>query len=64
MTSVRALMIAPMTASRSLWGRNAQTRWLGIGRMVAPPSWAHSLEGREQGFNGGDGEGGGFGAGF
>ena len=32
--------------------------------MVAPPSWAHSLEGGEQGFNGDDGEDGRFGAGF
>src|SRR5512135_414261 len=32
-------------------------------RMVAPPS-THSLEGGDQGFNGGDGQDGGLGAGF
>src|SRR5512135_19755 len=34
-----------------------------MGRMVAPPS-AQSLEGGDQCFNGGDGQDGGFGAGF
>jgi hypothetical protein len=57
-------MIISVTTSRSLWGRSAQTCWLGIGRMVTPPSGGPSLEGGDQRFNGGDGQDRGLGAGF
>jgi hypothetical protein len=57
-------MIISVTTSRSLWGRSAQTCWLGIGRMGTPPSGVPSLEGGDQRFNGGDGQDRGLGAGF
>src|SRR5690606_19600587 len=63
-TSARARTIISVTASRSLGSRSAQTRWLGTGRMAAPPSGAQSMEGGDQLLNGGDGEDGGLGAGL
>jgi hypothetical protein len=56
--------MASTTAPRSSMGRRAQTCGLATGRMVAPPSHAHSLEGGDQLFNGRGGEDGRFRARF
>ena len=56
--------IASVTALRSLAGRSVQTLWLSTGRMVAPPSIAHSLEGANQFFNASEGQHRGLGPGF
>jgi hypothetical protein len=56
--------MASATASRSSMGRRAQTCGLATSRMVAPPCYAYSLEGRNQLFNGNWREDGRFGAGF
>jgi hypothetical protein len=57
-------MIVSATASRSPGARSVQTRWLGMTRMVAPPSGAASMEGGDQLFNGSGGQDGGFGTGL
>jgi hypothetical protein len=44
--------MASATASRSSMGRRSQTCGLATTRMVAPPCQAHSLEDRNQLFNG------------
>jgi len=56
--------MASATASRSSLGRRSQTCGLATTRMVAPPCQAHSLEGRNQLFNGNWSEDGWFWAGL
>ena len=56
--------MASATASRSSMGRRSQTCGLATTRMVAPPCLPHSLEGRNQLFNGNWSEDGWFWAGF
>ena len=53
--------MASAAAARSLTGSWSQTLRLAMGRMLCPPGDAHSLDGRQQLFNGYHGQNGGCG---